>query len=104
MTRRMSLGIALAAALSLVVGGADAARAQGVATEKPVAPPAAAPYRVDGFAPRAGRPGVKVTINGAGFVRGSKVLVGGRLARVSSLSPGRIVFAVPKLEAAADIV
>ena len=104
MTRRIGLGIALAAALPLVVGGAGTARAQGAAVAKPVAPPAAAPYRVDGFAPRAGRPGVKVTINGAGFVRGSKVLVGGRLARVSSLSPSRIVFAVPKLEAGADIV
>ena len=101
MTRRISLGIALAAALPLVVGGAGTARAQGAAATTPAAPPA---YRVDGFSPKAGRPGVKVTVTGAGFVRGSKVLVGGRAARVSSLSNGKVVFAVPSVDAGADIV
>ncbi|HEU5058169.1 MAG TPA: IPT/TIG domain-containing protein, partial [Kofleriaceae bacterium] len=98
MTRRTSLSIALAVAAAMAVGGAGTARAQGAA-----AAPAAS-YRVDGFSPKAGRPGARVTITGAGFVRGSKVLVGGRVARVSSLSARAIVFVVPDLGAGADIV
>jgi len=101
MSLRTSLGIALAAALPLLLDAGNA-RAQGAS--KPVAPPVAAPYRVDGFSPKTGRPGVRVTISGAGFARGTKVLVGGRVARVSSVSPGKIVFAVPNLDAGADIV
>ena len=100
MMRRISLGIALAASLPILLA-ADTARAQGAA--KPVAPPAAS-YRVDSYAPKAGRPGARVTVTGAGFARGTKVLVGGRAARVSSLSPARIVFAVPALDAGAEIV
>ncbi len=103
MSRRSSLAIALVAALPILLLGAGAARAQRAAA-RPVAPAPAAPYRVDGFSPKAGRPGARVTVTGAGFARGTKVLVGGRVARVSSLSSGKIVFALPELDAGADIV
>ena len=97
MMRRTSLVIALIAALPLLPYDAGAARAQGAA-------PAAGAVRVDGFSPKAGRPGTRVTITGVGFARGSKVLVGGRAARVSSSSSTRIVFAVPAVDAGGDIV
>ena len=99
MNRCTSLGIALAAAALLLTTGAGSAGAQGAAGK-----PAVLPYRVDGFAPKAARPGARVTITGAGFARGTRVLVGGQAARVSSLAAGKIVFAVPDLAAPADIV
>jgi hypothetical protein len=98
MSRRTSLGIALAAALPVLLAGAGTAVSQKPAT------PVVAPYRIDGFAPKAGRAGTRVTITGAGFARGTKVLVSGRAARVSSVSTTRIVFAVPAADAGGDIV
>ena len=98
MIRRIRLGFALAAALPLLV---DAGSARAQATAKPVA----APQQVDGFSPRSGRPGTRVTITGAGFTRATKVLVAGRVARVTSVSGKAIVFAVPpNLSAGAEVV
>ncbi len=97
MMRRTCLVLAVATALPLLPCDAGTARAQG---SGPVAPA----MRVDGFSPKAGRPGTRVTITGVGFARGSKVLVGGRAARVSSSSSTRIVFAVPAVDAGGDIV
>lgn len=97
MMRRTSLVIALAATLPLLSMDAGSAHAQ-------AARPATAPMRVDGFSPRAGRPGTRVTITGVGFARGSKVLVGGRAAKVSSTSSSKIVVAIPAGAAGGDIV
>lgn len=94
--RRTSLVIALAAALPLVAAAAGSARAQ--------APAPTATARVAGFLPKSGRPGTRVTITGDGFARASKVLVGGRAARVSSTSSHRIVFVVPAGDVGGDIV
>lgn len=57
---------------------------------------AKAPWRADAWGPKQGRPGTRCWVNGAGFKRYMKVLVGGREVRLVKVTPQRIEFDIPR--------
>ena len=95
----ISLVIVLASAALAV----PAAQAQ-VATTTKAATKAAVQVRVDSFAPKAGRAGTKLTLQGAGFTRATQVLFGGVRARVLKRSATALVIAVPSAASDGEVV
>src|SRR5262245_51807792 len=57
-------------------------------------PPPHQPITVTGFSPQSGPLGTKVTITGTGFMKQTKVIVGGRPIREDSSGPTSITFTV----------
>lgn len=100
MSRRIRLLLALGA---LALAATPAAAQPAPAPARP-SHTIVIPYRVDGFTPTSGRPGVRVTVTGNGFTRSTTVLVGGRQARVASFRSTELVFVVPRVTGAAEVV